>query len=633
MKKIYKLSTIISINNNDSFLNKISSKILSKKYYKIIFTKADLIKFVKKLYLSKCFAFNIETDSFDTLSTNLIGFSFATEKGKSAYLPLGHNYLDAPKQLSLDEVITVIKPILVDENIQKITKNSKFNYGIMANFNIDLKNMVFDIMLESYILSNANGIKYSDKYDLTEGYFNHKIISFQDIKGKRKDQLTFNKIKLEQASNYAVKNVDLIFFLHKKLWSKLKEEPKLKQIFQQIEIPLIQVLARIERVGVLIDANKLIKQSKEISNKLIEIKKEAYDISDQEFNLESTKQLQVILFEKFQLPVINKTSSGLPSTNEETLKELAFIHKLPRIILQYRNLSKLKSTYIDKLQMMIHPKTKRVHTSYCQTSTTTGRLSSRNPNLQNIPVRTNEGRRIRQAFIARKGYKILSADYSQIELRIMAHFSQDKGLLNAFSEGKDIHKATASEVFCVLLNDVTSDQRHIAKTINFGLIYGMTAFGLSHKLRITFKEAKHYIDCYFDRYPGVLSYIQHVRKQATKQGYIETIEGRKLYLPNINSYNIIRRKASERQAINALIQGTAADIIKKTMILLDKWIETVKPDIYMLMQVHDELIFEVKESAIDFSKQKIRLFMEQSIQLTIPLKVYIGVGNNWDEAH
>lgn len=632
-KKVKFIKTVFVKNNNVS-LNNPSTKLLLKDDYQIIFTKDDLMQWIEKLQLAKQFVFSVETDRLDTLSANLIGFSFAIEEGKAAYLPVGHDYLNAPKQLSLDEVLSIIEPILLDENIQKISQNLKFNYSVMANYNINLKCMSFDTMLESYVLNSVGGgIGRHNMNSLAEKHLDYKTINFEDIAGKGKNQLTFNKISLEKASTYAIEDANVTLLLHKKLWPQLEVEPKLKGIFQQIEIPLTRVLANIERVGVLIDKNKLIKLSQEIEIRLIEIKKEAYTIAEQKFNLSSTKQLQSILFKKLQLPMIKKTRNGDPSTNEEVLEKLSSKHKLPKIILKYRTLLKLKSTYSDKLPMMIHPKTKRIHTCYYQAITTTGRLSSRDPNLQNIPVRTEEGRKIRQAFIARKGYKILSADYSQIELRIMAHFSQDKELYDIFSKEQDIHSVTAAEIFDVLLPDVTNEQRRSAKAINFGLMYGMSSFRLSHQLGITRSQAQNYINRYFNRYSGILNYIELSRKKASEQGYVETLEGRRLYLPDINSYNVIKRKASEREAINAPMQGTAADIIKKTMISLDKWIETVKPDLYILMQVHDELVFEVKESAIDQSKQKIRQLMEKSIQLTVPLKVFIGIGNNWDEAH
>lgn len=632
-KKTSQSLTTNSVNNNYTSLAKEPVIALSTEYYQTILTKDDLIKWVEKLKSAKCFAFDTETDNLDTLSAHLIGLSFAIEEGKGVYLPLGHNYLDAPQQLPLDEVLAAIKPIFVDKNIQKIGQNLKFNYGIMINYDIELKNMAFDTMLESYVLNSVAGLGRHDMTSLAQRHLNHKNITFEEIAGKGKNQLTFNQIPLEHASTYAAEDADVTLLLHQTLWPQLEAEPKLKSIFQQIEMPLVPVLARMERFGVLINTNKLAKQSQEIANRLMEIEKEAYTIAEQEFNLASPKQLQAILFEKLKLPVVKKTPSGSPSTNEEVLEDLAFKHELPKIILQHRSLSILKSTYTDKLPMMIHPKTKRIHTSYHQAVTATGRLSSRNPNLQNIPVRTEEGRKIRQVFIAREGYKIVTADYSQIELRIMAYLSQDKGLLNAFAQGQDIHRTTAAEIFGVLLTDVTSEQRHSAKAINFGLIYGMSTFGLSHQLKITRGQAQHYMERYFKRYPGVLSYMERTRKQAAEQGYVETLAGRRLYLPDINSRNAMRRKASEREAINAPVQGTAADIIKKAMIALDKWIESVKPNLYMLMQVHDELVFEVKESKVDQSQQKICQLMEQSMQLTVQLKVNIGIGDNWDEAH
>lgn len=425
----------------------------------------------------------------------------------------------------------------------------------------------------------------------------------------------------------------MTLLLHQALYPQLEAEPKLNHVFREIEMPLVPVLVRMERKGVLIDAAVLAAQSKEITARLAELEKEAFELAGEEFNLASTKQLQTILFEKLQLPVVKKTPSGAPSTNEEVLEELALNHALPKLLLEHRSLAKLKSTYTDKLPLMISPKTQRVHTSYHQAVTATGRLSSRDPNLQNIPVRTEEGRRIRQAFIARKGYKVVAADYSQIELRIMAHLSQDKGLLTAFAEGKDIHRATAAEVFGVPLDEVTSDQRRSAKAINFGLIYGMSAFGLARQLGIPRGEAQRYMDLYFERYPGVLRYMENTRHQAAEQGYVETLEGRRLYLADIKSSNGMRRKAAEREAINAPMQGTAADIIKKAMIAVDAWLQAEKPHADMLMQVHDELVFEVKESELDSVTTKIRELMEQSMQLDVPLKVDVGIGDNWDEAH
>lgn len=526
-----------------------------------------------------------------------------------------------------------MKPILENENIIKIGQNLKYDRGVLENYAIELKGIGFDTMLESYVLNSVAGMGRHDMDSLAERHLSHKTTTFEELAGKGKKQLTFNQIALEQAANYAAEDADVTLLLHQALWPQIEAEAKLKHVFTDIEMPLVPVLSRMERKGVLIDAKVLAEQSKEITARLGELEKLAYTLAGEEFNLASPKQLQVILFERLQLPVVKKTPSGAPSTNEEVLEELAIDHELPKLLLEHRGLAKLKSTYTDKLPLMINPKTQRVHTSYHQAVTATGRLSSRDPNLQNIPVRTAEGRRIRQAFIARDGYKVVAADYSQIELRIMAHLSQDKGLLTAFAEGKDIHRATAAEVFGVSLNEVTNDQRRSAKAINFGLIYGMSAFGLARQLGISRSEAQRYMDLYFERYPGVLDYMERTRQQAAEQGYVETLEGRRLYLPEINSRNGMRRKASEREAINAPMQGTAADIIKKAMITVDHWLQTEKPHAEMLMQVHDELVFEVKESELESVKQRIQSLMENSMSLDVPLKVEVGVGDNWDEAH
>ncbi len=629
MNSTYLTSSI----NLISIKNSIRSFLIEN--YQIILEKNHLIEWMKKLQSAKSFVFEIETDSNDTLSTNLIGLYFAIEEWQAAYIPLKYDCLNFAKQLKLNEVLDIIKPVLVDDKIQKIGKNTKFNYSVMKNYDIILKNMAFDIRLESYILNSIAGFGGHDIASLAKLYFNSENVTLKKIinKNYEKPSLLFSNSTSKKTNSYIKEDVKITLLIHNILWPQIEAKPKLKNIFQQIEIPLVPVLAKMEQIGVLIDKNKLAKQSQEISNRLIKIEKLAYIVAEQKFNLFSPKELQFILFKKLQLPVIEKTSCGLPSTNEIVLEYLSNSHELPNIILQYRRLSKLKSTYIDKLPMMINLKTKRIHTSYHQTVTSTGRLSSRNPNLQNIPIRTKEGRRIRQAFIAREGYKILSADYSQIELRILAHFSKDQRLLNAFAEGQDIHSVTAADIFNIFLKDVTNEQRRTAKAINFGLIYGMSSFGLSRQLKISLNKAKFYIDCYFKRYPGILSYMEFIRKKAAKKGYVETLEGRRLYLPDINSNNTIKRKASEREAINASMQGTAADIIKRAMISLDKWIETVTPNLYMLIQVHDELVFEVKKSALIQSQQKIRQLMEQSVQLAVNLKVDIGVGDNWDEAH
>lgn len=606
---------------------------LNAENYQTILEKADLDRWVEKLSSASLFAFDTETDSLDTQEARLVGMSFAIEAGHAAYLPLAHDYLDAPAQLPLDEVLQAMKPILESEKILKIGQNLKYDAEVLENYDIELKGIGYDTMLESYVLNSVAGMGRHDMDSLAERHLNHKTVSFEEIAGKGKKQLTFNQIALEQASNYAAEDADVTLLLHQALYPQLEAEPKLNHIFKNIEMPLVPVLVRMERKGVLIDATVLAAQSKIITARLAELEKEAFELAGEEFNLASPKQLQAILFEKLQLPVIKKTPSGAASTNEEVLEELALNHALPKLLLEHRSLAKLKSTYTDKLPLMINPRTQRVHTSYHQAVTATGRLSSRDPNLQNIPVRTEEGRRIRQAFVAREGYKVMAADYSQIELRIMAHLSQDKGLLTAFAEGKDIHKATAAEVFGVSLEQVTSDQRRSAKAINFGLIYGMSAFGLARQLGIPRGEAQRYMDLYFERYPGVLRYMENTRLQASEQGYVETLEGRRLYLADIKSSNGMRRKAAEREAINAPMQGTAADIIKKAMIAVDEWLQTEKPHADMLMQVHDELVFEVKESELEQVQAQVQTLMEQSMKLDVPLKVDIGIGNNWDEAH
>ncbi|EJD6411494.1 DNA polymerase I [Providencia sp. CRE-3FA-0001] len=606
---------------------------LNAENYQTILEKADLDRWVEKLSSASLFAFDTETDSLDTQEARLVGMSFAIEAGHAAYLPLAHDYLDAPAQLPLDEVLQAMKPILESEKILKIGQNLKYDAEVLENYDIELKGIGYDTMLESYVLNSVAGMGRHDMDSLAERHLNHKTVSFEEIAGKGKKQLTFNQIALEQASNYAAEDADVTLLLHQALYPQLEAEPKLNHIFKNIEMPLVPVLVRMERKGVLIDATVLAAQSKIITARLAELEKEAFELAGEEFNLASPKQLQAILFEKLQLPVIKKTPSGAASTNEEVLEELALNHALPKLLLEHRSLAKLKSTYTDKLPLMINPRTQRVHTSYHQAVTATGRLSSRDPNLQNIPVRTEEGRRIRQAFVAREGYKVMAADYSQIELRIMAHLSQDKGLLTAFAEGKDIHKATAAEVFGVPLEQVTSDQRRSAKAINFGLIYGMSAFGLARQLGIPRGEAQRYMDLYFERYPGVLRYMENTRLQASGQGYVETLEGRRLYLADIKSSNGMRRKAAEREAINAPMQGTAADIIKKAMIAVDEWLQTEKPHADMLMQVHDELVFEVKESELEQVQAQVQTLMEQSMKLDVPLKVDIGIGNNWDEAH
>ncbi|MBN3344267.1 DNA polymerase I [Pectobacterium brasiliense] len=604
---------------------------LSADGYVTILDEKTLLDWVERLKQSEVFAFDTETDGLDTLTANLIGLSFAIKPGEAAYLPLAHDYLDAPDQLDRTKVLALFKPLLEDEKLLKIGQNLKFDKGVMQRYDIDLRGIAFDTMLESYVLDSVAG--RHDMDSLAERYLSHKTITFEEIAGKGKNQLTFNQIALEQAGPYAAEDADVTLHLHQKLWGKLQPHADLCQVFQTIDMPLVPVLSRIERTGVLIDPAILAEHSKELTIRLAELETQAYELAGEEFNLSSTKQLQGILYEKQKLPILKKTPKGAPSTNEEVLAELALDYPLPKLILEYRGLAKLKSTYTDKLPLMINPATKRVHTSYHQAVTATGRLSSSDPNLQNIPVRNDEGRRIRQAFIAPKGYSIVAADYSQIELRIMAHLSGDKGLLNAFANGLDIHRATASEVFGIALDKVTSEQRRSAKAINFGLIYGMSAFGLSRQLNIPRSESQKYMNLYFERYPGVQDYMERTRQQAAEHGYVSTLDGRRLYLPDIHSRNAMARKGAERAAINAPMQGTAADIIKKAMIAIDDWLQKDTPKVKMIMQVHDELVFEIHDSVIEESISKIKALMEGCMQLNVPLQVDIGTGMNWDEAH
>lgn len=606
--------------------------VLSQENYQTILDEKSLADWIERLKKAEVFAFDTETDGLDTLSSNLIGLSFAVAPGEAAYLPVAHDYLDAPAQLDRDWVLAQLKPLLEDDKALKVGQNLKFDQSMLARYGINLRGIAFDTMLESYVLDSVAG--RHDMDSLAERYLNHKTITFEEIAGKGKNQLTFNQIALEQAGPYAAEDADVTLQLHLVLWPKLQQSEGLKRVFQEIEMPLLPVLSRIERTGVLIDQNILAAHSKELTIRLDELEKQAHELAEEPFNLASPKQLQVILYEKQKLPILKKTPGGAASTNEEVLAELALDYPLPKVILEYRGLAKLKSTYTDKLPLMINPVSGRVHTSYHQAVTATGRLSSRDPNLQNIPVRNEEGRRIRQAFIAPQGYRIMAADYSQIELRIMAHLSQDKGLLAAFAAGKDIHRATAAEVFGLPLEKVTNEQRRSAKAINFGLIYGMSAFGLARQLNIPRGEAQRYMDLYFERYPGVLEYMERTRKQAADQGYVTTLDGRRLYLPDIHSRNATRRKAAEREAINAPMQGTAADIIKRAMIAVDAWLQQEpEPKVRVIMQVHDELVFEVHESVLESAEQKVRELMEQSMQLAVPLKVDVGVGDNWDQAH
>jgi DNA polymerase-1 len=613
--------------------DKVSSDISSENY-RTLQTEKDVEDYLNSLSSAEFVAFDTETTSLNYMQAELVGVSLATEPGKAVYIPVGHDYMDAPEQVSRDWLLEKLKPILEGDSPKKVGQNLKYDAHILRRYGIRLGGILNDTMLASYVF-NSVGSRH-DMDTLSLHYLNHKTISFEDIAGKGAKQLTFNQIELEKAAPYAAEDADITLRLHEVLWKKVEETgSELQSVLTDIEVPLISVLCDMEQYGVRIDANLLGKQSQEITEKLAELEKKAFDIAGEEFNLGSTKQLQRIFFEKLQLPVIKKTPKGAPSTAEEVLHELAHNYPLPDVILQHRSLSKLKSTYTDKLPKMINPDTGRVHTSYQQAVAATGRLSSTDPNLQNIPIRTAEGRRVRQAFVPEDGYKIVAIDYSQIELRIMAHLSQDKSLLNAFAEGLDIHRATAAEVFGCKTEEVTDEQRRQAKAVNFGLIYGMSAFGLARQLGIARNDAQHYMDKYFERFPGVLKYMEDTRKQAKEQGYVKTLFGRRLPLPDIKASNGARRKGAERAAINAPMQGTAADIIKKAMLQVADWIDTnnCKDDVRMLMQVHDELVFEIKEAKLDDYIKELTAVMENAARLDVPLIAEAGKGKNWDEAH
>ncbi|WP_372943021.1 DNA polymerase I [Shewanella sp.] len=600
--------------------------------YETILSEAALDKWINELSKADLIAVDTETTSLNYMEAQLVGLSFATQAGKAAYLPLAHDYLDAPQQLDKAATLEKLRPILEGTTPQKVGQNLKYDMSILANAGIKLGGVRFDTMLESYVFNSV--ASRHDMDGLALKYLGHKNISFEDVAGKGAKQLTFNQIDLATAGPYAAEDADITLRLHEHLWPRLEKESELASVFNELELPLIQVLSDVERQGVLIDSMLLSQQSGELAQKLDDLENKAYEIAGEKFNLASPKQLQTLFFEKLNYPVKKKTPKGAPSTSEEVLVELALDYPLPKIILEHRSLAKLKSTYTDKLPLMVNATTGRVHTSYHQANAATGRLSSSEPNLQNIPIRTEEGRRIRQAFIAPAGRKILAADYSQIELRIMAHLSQDKGLLTAFAEGKDIHRATAAEVFGIHFEEVTTEQRRRAKAVNFGLIYGMSAFGLAKQLDIPRNEAQTYIDTYFARYPGVLKYMEETRADAAAQGYVSTLFGRRLYLPEINDRNAMRRQGAERAAINAPMQGTAADIIKKAMIAIHQWInQDTQGEITLIMQVHDELVFEVDEAQADALKTKVCDLMAQAATLDVPLLAEAGIGDNWDQAH
>lgn len=602
--------------------------------YQTLLTEDQVSAYLSELKDSDFFAFDTETTSLNYMDAELVGVSLSSKEGEGVYIPVAHDYMEAPEQVSRDWLLAQLKPLLEVEKPQKVGQNLKYDAHILRRYNIRLAGIKNDTMLASYVF-NSVGSRH-DMDTLSLQYLNHKPVKFEDIAGKGAKQLTFNQIALDQAGPYAAEDADVTWRLHQVLWQKVKQtDDELMSVLTDIEIPLISVLTDMEEYGVKIDANMLAEQSQDISELLVEYERKAFDIAGEEFNLGSTKQLQRILFEKLELPIIKKTPKSAPSTAEDVLHELAHDYPLPDIILRHRSLSKLKSTYTDKLPKMINRRTGRVHTSYQQAVAATGRLSSTEPNLQNIPIRTEEGRRVRQAFVPAEGYKIVAIDYSQIELRIMAHLSQDAALLNAFAEGKDIHRATAAEVFSCSLEEVTDEQRRRAKAVNFGLIYGMSAFGLARQLDIPRHEAQHYMDRYFERFPGVLKYMEDTRKLAKQQGYVKTLYGRRLPLPDIRASNGARRKAAERAAINAPMQGTAADIIKRAMIAVDRWIEreACQQQVRMLMQVHDELVFEIAEQDVDCYVDALSNVMEQAASLDVPLVAEAGVGINWDQAH
>ena len=586
---------------------------------------------LKKLKKAPLIAFDTETTSLDYMDAELVGVSFSVTPGEAAYVPIAHDYEGAPKQLSLSELLAGLKPILEDPAVKKVGQNLKYDMSVLARYDVGLKGIAFDTMLESYVLNSVASRHNMDA--LAAKYLDIQTVHFEDIAGKGAKQLTFNQIPLEQAADYAAEDADITLRLHEELWGLLQKEPDLVSVFENIELPLVGVLSRIERNGTLLDAGLLGEQSSSLAKRAESLQEQVWTLAGEEFNMGSPKQLQKILFEKLDLPVIKKTPKGQPSTAEPVLQELAHDYEIPQLIMEYRSATKLKSTYTDKLPLQINQKTGRVHTSYHQAVAATGRLSSSDPNLQNIPIRTEDGRKVRQAFVAPPGSLLVAADYSQIELRIMAHLSKDKGLLTAFANGLDVHRATAAEVFEEELDGVTDDQRRSAKAINFGLIYGMSAFGLARQLGITRGVAQEYIDLYFDRYPGVRTYMDETRALAAEQGFVETVFGRRLYLPEINARNGMRRQAAERTAINAPMQGSAADIIKRAMIDVDAWLGSQSLQAKTIMQVHDELVFEVAEADVDALREGVVQAMQSAATLDVELIVDVGVGQNWDEAH
>jgi len=604
----------------------------SSAHYETLLQQAQLDAWLARLAQAELIAFDTETTSLDSRRAEIVGVSFAVQAGEAAYLPLAHDYPGAPDQLNREAALARLKPLLEDPARPKLGQNLKYDMKVLARHGIALHGIAHDSMLESYVLDST--ATRHDMDSLALKYLNHKTIGFEDVAGKGAKQLSFNQVPLEQAADYAAEDADITLRLHQALWPRLQAEPRLREVYEQIEMPLLPILAAMEQTGVLVDVAMLRRQSGELAQGMQALEQRAYSAAGGPFNLSSPKQIQEILFERLQMPVLKKTPKGQPSTAEEVLQELALDgYELPRLILEHRSLAKLKSTYTDRLPEQVNPRTGRVHTSYHQAVAATGRLSSSDPNLQNIPVRTAEGRRIRQAFIAPPGYRLLAADYSQIELRIMAHLSGDAGLLDAFAHGQDVHRATAAEVFSVPLDEVSADMRRSAKAINFGLIYGMSAFGLARQLGIDRAAAQEYVDLYFARYPGVQRYMDAIRAQARELGYVETVFGRRLYVPDIKASNAQRRQYAERTAINAPMQGTAADIIKRAMIAIDPWQRENPDQVRMIMQVHDELVFEVADGFIEQARAAIPALMEGVAELAVPLRVELGLGLNWDEAH
>jgi len=624
--------TTEAANTNDEPAAESSGGGIDTSSYPCILTEADFQQLLKRLPEVELVAFDTETTSLDYMQADIVGISLALAAGDACYIPLAHDYVGAPEQLNRDWVLAQLKDWLEDESKAKVGQNLKYDQSVLARHGIQLRGIRFDTMLESYIVNSV--ASRHDMDSLALKYLGHKTIGFEDIAGKGAKQITFNQIALEQASPYAAEDADITLRLHRTLWPMLEQHSGLQKVFRDIEMPLVPILSKMERTGVKIDSNLLAQQSLDLAKRISEIEQQAYQMAGKEFNLSSPKQLQEILFEQMGLPVLKKTPTGTPSTAEEVLAELAHDYEFPKLITEHRGLSKLKSTYTDKLPLSVNPVTGRVHTSYHQAVAATGRLSSTEPNLQNIPIRSEEGRRIRQAFIAEPGKTILAIDYSQIELRIMAHLSRDPALLNAFAQGKDIHRATAAEVFGVTLDQVSAEQRRRAKAVNFGLIYGMSAFGLARQLGISRGEAQQYVDLYFERFPGVLGYMERTRTQAHEQGYVETLFGRRLYLPEINAKNMARKKGAERAAINAPMQGTAADIIKLAMIKVAAW-QDQQPEgvVAMIMQVHDELVFEVKTEELERVSRELVEIMQSAASLDVPLLAEAGSGPNWDQAH